>query len=372
MRSRSLATRVLVVQVLVVAAGAAALAVTALVVAPGLFHHHLAMTGESSPAVQEHAEQAFASAFGLSLAVATGVSVVVAGAVSWFLVRRVVHPVEDLADAVDTIAGGRFEVRVPTSGFSTEVDRLAAAVDGMAGRLAATEATRTRLLADLAHELRTPVATLEAYVDGLEDGVVPVGAQSWQTMRDQLGRLRRLAADLREVATAEEQTLRADPDPVDADRLAAAAVAAAAPAFAAKGVEVRHAPSGAAPGERTTVRGDRQRLEQVLANLLDNALRHTPAGGHVVVAVTSTVTSSGGDVTVEVTDDGEGIAAEHLDAVFQRFRRLEPARHRTDTEGSGLGLTIARAVARAHGGTLTAHSPGPGRGTTMRLRLPAG
>jgi signal transduction histidine kinase len=372
-RGTRLVGRLLAVQVLVIGVGSLTLAVTAALVAPGLFRHHLSLSGEDAPQVREHAQQAFGNAFAISLAVALLASLLAAGLVSWFLVGRVSRPVEDLADAVETIAGGRFDVRVPSGGFSTEIDRLSTAVGSMAGQLAATEMTRSRLLADLAHELRTPLATLEAYVDGIEDGVVPTEPESWQTMRDQIARLRRLASDLRDVAAAAEQALTVSPEELAVEDLAEAALAAAAPRYAAKGVELRRVSEGVAP----PVVGDRERLEQVLANLLDNALRHTSPGGHVVVTTESLAAVRGPDGTrsperavICVTDDGEGIPPDQVDAVFERFYRAEPARTHTDGGGSGLGLTIARALADAHGGTLTAHSAGPGRGSTLRLALP--
>lgn len=373
-RGMPLAGRILAVQVLVIGIGALTLATTALLVAPGLFRYHLSMTGEDAPAVREHAQQAFGNAFMISLTVAMLASLLTAGLVSWFLVGRLVHPVEDLADAVEAIAAGRFDVRVPAAGFSTEVDRLSSAVDSMAERLAATDQTRGRLLADLAHELRTPLATLEAYVDGIEDGVVPAEPASWETMRDQIGRLRRLATDLRDVAAAAEHALVVSPEPLAVGALVATAAAAAAPRYAAKGVQLLQG----SDADRATVLGDRARLEQVLANLLDNALRHTPPGGHVVVSAEASAAASrpGTDgstdaILVSVTDDGDGIPPDQTETIFERFHRQESARSRSDGSGSGLGLTIARALAEAHGGTLTAHSSGPGHGATLRLVLPA-
>ena len=166
---RGLASRLMVAQLLVIATGALTLVVASVLVAPALFSEHLTRTGEESPQVQQHAEQAFASSFAISLAVAMVASLTAAGLVSWFMVRRVARPVVALADAADAVAGGDYSVTVPTGGFGSELTRLSSAFDHMATRLAATDATRTSMLADLAHELRTPLATLEAYIDGMED-----------------------------------------------------------------------------------------------------------------------------------------------------------------------------------------------------------
>ena len=358
-----LATRLMTAQALVIAVGGITLLVTATLVAPGLFHDHLARTGVDSPDVLHHAEQAFTSSFAIAITVAAAVSLIAAGFVSWFLVRRVARPVEELAAAAETVATGSYAVAVPTEPFSSELAALSSSFSHMADRLAETEAGRTRLLADVAHELRTPLATLEAYIDGLEDGVVPSTEESYATMRGQVARMRRLATDLRESAAAAEHALHLAPVPLDAADAAAAAVAAATPRFLAKGValELHGAPNP------LTVSADPERLGQVLANLLDNALRHTPPGGHVRVATAA----AGSKVAIVVADDGEGIPADQVGSVFDRFHRVDPARATTDGSGSGLGLTIARAIVADHGGTLTAASDGPGRGAVFTVSLPA-
>ncbi len=232
----------------------------------------------------------------------------------------------------------------------------------MASRLSETESTRSRLLADLAHELRTPLATLEAYIDGLEDEVLPLDAASWSTMRDQVDRLRRLAADLRETAAAEEHALGLVLERLDARGITTAAVAAAAPRYQNRGVALGLDESGTP----CPIRGDSVRLQQVLANLLDNALRHTRAGGRVDVENHR----HGAFVLITVDDDGDGIPADQLNSIFERFHRIDPSRVTTDGSGSGLGLTIARAIVTDHGGTLTASSGGLGRGSTFTVALP--
>lgn len=358
-----LATRMMLAQAVVIGVGAITLAVTAFLVAPGLFHEHLTHVGVESPAVQAHAEEAFASAFAISVAVAAGTALIAAGLISWLIVRRISRPVEELSRAAEMVAAGQYEVDVPDATFSRELHQLSESFTHMANRLNATENTRSRLLADLAHELRTPLATLEAYIDGLEDEVLPRDAASWSTMRDQVGRLRRLATDLRDTAAAEEHALRLEFERLDARSVAAAAVAAAGPRYLAKGVELSFD-----EGDRPCwVNGDGVRLQQVLGNLLDNALRHTPTGGHVDVACES----HGRQVLVTVDDDGEGIQPEQLTAVFDRFHRIDPSRVTSDGSGSGLGLTIARAIINDHGGRLTAFSAGLDQGARFTIELPA-
>jgi two-component system sensor histidine kinase BaeS len=363
LRSAGLATRLMFLLVLVIAVGSVTLVVATDLLAPGLFRSHLMRNGERSPMVLSHAEQAFNSAFTISLSVATLAARAAAGLVSLFLVRRVAHPVQELAAAADAVAAGNYRVEVPAADFSSEFQRLSAAFTHMAGRLADTDAARSRLLSDLAHELRTPLATLEAYLDGIEDGVVADDAASREVMRTQLRRLRRLATDVREVAAAEEDALTLQLAPCSPAELVQTAVAAVRPRYQHKAVDLR-----LEAGPLPTVTADAERLQQVLSNLLDNALRHTPSGGHV--SVRASAPSGGEAVSIVINDDGEGLPIDQRQAVFQRFHRVDPARSSHEGEGSGLGLTIARAIMTAHRGTLVADSDGPGLGATFTMTLP--
>lgn len=226
-----LATRLMLAQAIVVGLGALTLVVTAIVVAPGLFHEHLTSAGVDSADVQMHAEEAFASSFAISVTVATAVALLAAGVVAWFLVRRVSRPVEELAVAARSVAAGDYDVSVPDAEFSSELHELAGSFTYMANRLSESDNTRIRLLANLAHELRTPLATLEGFIDGMEDGMIPTDAKSWATMRDQVERLRRLSIDLRETAAAEEHALGIILEHIDARAVVAVAVAAAMPRY---------------------------------------------------------------------------------------------------------------------------------------------
>jgi len=209
--------------------------------------------------------------------------------------------------------------------------------------------------------LRTPIATVDSFLEGIEDDVIPANADTWRTLREQTQRLRRLADDIDSVSRAAERRLDLQPTPLYIDGVVDEAVRAAAVAFADKGVRLVHQP-GLVP---VTVEADPDRLREILDNLLSNALRHTPPDGTVAV----TTTGDESTVHVSVVDSGEGIAAEHLPHVFDRFYRVDPARSRS-TGGSGIGLTIARALAQAHGGDLHAASDGAGSGATFTLTLP--
>jgi two-component system, OmpR family, sensor histidine kinase BaeS len=345
-RPSSLGGRLMTAQLFVIVVGSLTLALAAGLVAPSLFRQHLARSGLTTAPVRHHAEDAFAAAFALSLTLAAAAALIAAVVASWILVRQVTGPIEQLAQAADAVAAGRYDVQVPRVRFSTELQRLSDAYLHMASRLAGTDAARSRLLSDLSHELRTPLATLSAYIDGLEDGVVAPSAQSFQTMRSQVNRLHRLTIDVREAANADEDALDLHLAPADPVAIAHAAIRAAQPRYAEHGVDLAYQGPPAGP----TIIADPQRLNQVLANLLDNALRHTPRGGHVTVSVDA----PGRQVIVRVADDGTGVPPDQLEAIFERFHRGDDARTDTGRTGSGLGLTIARAIVHAHGGTLTA------------------
>lgn len=362
-RQVSLATRVFAAQLIVILIAGVTLVATVVMVAPSLFLHHLAMTGEDSPIVQQHALEALESSFGVAFLSAAAAAIVAAVLLSWFVALRVSRPVKELAAAAQDVADGRYDIAVPSTGFGKEMTALSGAFQEMADDLAETEAARTRLLADLAHELRTPLATLEVHIDGMEDGIVPTDHETYQVMRDQVGRLRRLASDIKLASAAQEHALDLHTTAIPVADLLEAACDAAGPRYAAKEVTLTCRTDHIAD---VVVDVDPDRIQQVLANLLDNALRHTPKGGAVDVAGVR----SPGKVVIMVTDDGDGIATDQLEAIFDRFHRVDTSRRHDGHEGSGLGLTIARAIVVDHGGTLAATSAGLGKGTTLTVILP--
>lgn len=361
-RASGFGARLLLAQALLLVAGAVTAYLVASAVGPGLFHEHLLEAGtDPSGSETYHLEMAFRDALLVAMGVALLISVVAALAVSTWFARRVQRSTRRVVDAAADVAAGRYSVRVPTTGLGVELDRMSSTINELAARLEDVEATRRRLLSDLGHEMRTPLATVEAHLEALEDGVLTADAATIGVLRSSTRRLGRLADDLGAVSRAQEGRLDLRPEPVDLAGLAARQVAAEATAFGAEGVALRAEDGGPVP-----VRADVARLEQVLGNLLGNALRHTPPGGSVTVRTARV----GEEAVLEVLDTGEGIATSDLPRVFERFYRADPSRTARDGGGSGLGLTISRAIAEAHGGTLAAASEGTGRGTTLTLRLP--
>lgn len=357
---RRLARRLLLGQMLVIAVGVLTLGGVALAIGPPIFRHHLRQAvGQVTDDLAGHLDEAFSTT--LLLAFATGVTAALLAAllVSWLLASRIAEPVERLSRAAERIANGHLDARGPQPTTHDELGDLTTAFNDMAAALEHTEERRRRLLSDVAHELRTPLATLEGYLEGLEDEVVEPGTETWTTMREASHRLRRLVDDLTVISRAEEGRLELDLAPLDPARLVEQSARSSEAAARAQDLAILVR----ADDELPRVRGDESRLRQVLANLLDNALRHTPAGG--VITVTAEATTSG--VALSVIDSGPGIAPEDLPHVFERFYRADPAR--AAHGGSGIGLTISRAIAHAHGGDLTVDSA-TGEGARFTLRLP--
>jgi signal transduction histidine kinase len=306
-------------------------------------------------------QRAFEKATAMSVGTALGVSAVTALALSWYLSRRVYHSATELAHAATVVADGHYDVRVAPAGLGKEFDEIATAFNTMAQRLGQVEHGRRQMLADLAHEIRTPVAVLEAYLEALEDGVKPLDAEAIGVLRDQSRRLTRFSIDVSALSDAEHRTGTIDARWVSLQQLVSTALSALEPRYRAKGVTL----DSQVPTNLPVLWADSVRLGQVLTNLLDNALRHTPAGGSVVVSARAT----DHDVIVAVSDTGDGIPAEHLNRLFDRFYRVDAARDRGHG-GAGIGLAIAKALTEGHGGSIRADSDGPGAGSTFTLSLP--
>lgn len=358
----SFGTRLFLALVAVVVGCAVSAWLVASALAPGIFHDHLGQAGidhDSSQAA--HVEEAFTWAIVLAWGLAVAIAVLLASAVSWYIARRIQRSLDTVTTSTAQIAGGRYDTRVPSPDLGHEFDELATSFNELARRLEATEITRRRMLADLGHEMRTPIATLDSYLEALEDGVRTLDDDTRQILRAATHRLNRLAQDITAVSRAEEHLTRIHRVPTTTGTLVATAVDAVREQYDGKGVTLQAEVVESAP-----VTVDPDRLGQVLANLLDNALRHTPAGGNVTVA---TRILGRGRTEITVTDTGAGIAPDHLDHLFDRFYRADTARDRNHG-GSGIGLTIARALVEAHAGRIHAHSEGPGCGARFTLELP--
>lgn len=350
--------RLLVAQALVLLAGAMTTWVVAATLGPSIFRDHLARAGvPHTSAEAQHVDRAFTSALAISISIALLAATISALVVTWYFSRRVQRSIAQVASAAAHVASGRYDARVNDPGLGGEFAVLAATSNTLAERLEATEITRRRMLADLSHEMRTPLATVDAHLEAIEDGVRTFDADTLGIIRLSTQRLGRLAEDLSAVSRAEENTLDITREPITAAHLAHATAQSTAARFAAAGITLE-------TDLRTDARVliDPDRIGQVLSNLLDNALRHTPAGG--IVGIDCSL--QGPWVEYLVRDTGDGIAPEHLNHVFDRFYRSDATRVRG---GSGIGLSIAKALVEAHGGEITVSSAGTGRGTRFTVRL---
>jgi signal transduction histidine kinase len=368
-RWNRLGMKLFVSYLVVVAAGMLVVLLAADLVAPTFFTNHMqAMTPGGtmsgmmggSEVMDQTLTRAFQDALIEALLVAGGVAFIAAFAVSLFVTGRIVQPIRHLVQASRSIAAGHYAERVPSTTMD-ELGELATNFNAMAAELEATERRRQELIGNVAHELRTPVATLEGYLEGLLDGVIAPSDQTWAKLLDEAGRLRRLIADLQELSRAEAHQIPFTFETLDPHRLVQAAVERLAGQFEEKGLTF----TIDLPAGLPTVRADRDRSIQVLTNLLTNALRYTPAPGSVRLSVRPV----DGAVAFTVTDSGIGITPEHLPHLFERFYRVDKSRSRA-LGGSGIGLTIARALVEGMGGRIWATSAGIGQGATFGFTLP--
>ena len=360
--------RLFISYAVVIVIGAAVAYVTVRLLAPTLFDHQMTMLGGDhmgmgmGPGGQSgtagSVQSAFLSALTTALLVGVLASAAAAGLAAAFVTSRLLRPLNAVRAATRRIAAGRYQASVPVPKVP-ELAALAGDVNTLATELASTETRRTRLLGEVAHEMRTPLTALEGYMEGLIDGVFAPEPEILGAASDELRRLRRLADDLSALSRAEEQRLDLHPADTDLADLTRRAAGRLAPQFSDGHVSLTvHAP-GPLP-----VRADPDRITQILTNIIGNALAATPAAG----TVTIDARTAGQRAQVAVSDTGAGLAAEDLERVFERFYRA-PGQPRRSS-GSGIGLTIARNIARAHGGEVTASSAGPGQGATFVLTLP--
>ena len=361
-RGSGLGARLLLSQLLVVLVGGATLLTVALGIAPALFRSHLEEVAATiTPALASHIDMAFARATLVSLAVAITAATLTALGVAVLVTRRAVRPIRDLSVAASAVAHGDYSVRVREKGLGSELVTLSQAFNRMAEHIASTERTRGEMLRDLAHELRTPLSSVRGYHEAIADGVLTADRATFDRVDAELSRIERLVEDLAAVSRAEERRIDLRLRPVRVTDLLIDAADSAALAFQDTGVKVQVVAGEGGPW----VVVDPDRLHEALLNLVVNAVRHTPAGG--TVSLRSSATAS--TVQIEVEDTGEGIPAEHLQRVFERFYRVDHARSRS-TGGSGIGLTITRALIQAHSGRIHARSAGLNQGTTFVITLP--
>lgn len=302
----------------------------------------------------------------LSLAVAAAL---IAAVIASFLIsRQVVGPVQRMMLMSRRIAEGEYEERLNVSGNLhsnqlDELDQLGLTFNQMADKLEKTEFMRLQLMGDVTHELRTPLAAIKGYMEGLMDGVLPGTPETYQQVHSEADRLQRLVNDLQELSRVEAGTYQLKLESLSPVDLIETIARHLNQQFEEKGISLEvnldpHLPN---------VIADKDRIFQVLTNLLGNALQYTSSGGKVVISAARAKS----EILISITDTGIGISPDQLSLIFSRFYRTDKSRARA-SGGSGIGLTIAQALVKAHHGRIWAESPGEGKGSTFNFTLPTG
>jgi signal transduction histidine kinase len=287
------------------------------------------------------------------------VAIAVAFLLTYVLSRRVLAPVKALTSVTREFGKGDFTRRVEVNDKG-EMGELARSFNTMADGLERNERLRRNMVADIAHELRTPLSNLRGYLEAISDGLVKPDETTIHSLSDEATSLARLVEDLQELSLADAGELKLVMQPEQVSRLIKETITALQPKTTSKGIVV----FSEVPDTLPVLDIDSQRIKQVLYNLVDNAVAHTGQGGRITV----TAWREEGQVYISVADTGEGIPAEDLPFIFERFYRVDKSRTRA-TGGTGLGLTIARRIVEAHGGRIDVRSK-VGEGTTFTFSLP--
>jgi signal transduction histidine kinase len=291
------------------------------------------------------------------LAIAALIGIVVAGALAWYLSRRITKPVLALSEAADEIAEGHYDVRLPPVRARDEIGQLSARFGQMAERLQEAEELERNFLMTVSHELRTPLTAIRGHVDALREGVAgdeASRAESLGVIAAEAERLERLVGDVLDLAKLDTRRFTLRREEVDMGRLLERAYRTFAEEARRRGIDYQQE-----IGARPVIVADGDRVLQIISNLLSNAFRWTPDGGRVELALNQ----ENGTVSVAVQDSGPGIPDDEIDRIFRPFWSR-------DGGGTGLGLAIAKELAAAHGGRIVLDTE-PGRGTCFRLVLPA-
>jgi len=331
-------------------------------------------------AILNQAERGFLRVVYLSVIGGSALAALAALAVGLVIAGRLTRPLRTLRDAAQRLAmGARHEpLRIPPD---RELAELAIAFNTMAAELEHQQHLRRQLVADIAHELRTPLSVLRLQIEGLEDGIEQPNPATLHSLAEEVSLITRLVDDLRLLSLADAGQLSLAPEELDAATMIERAAAAAMPRARQQRINLR----AERPGSPLTVVADPQRLAQILGNLIENALRYTPAGGTVTLRVSSELRVKNfeleqqhtqnskiltqNSVVFEVADTGPGVPPDELPRIFDRFYRTDKARAR-ETGGTGLGLAIVQRLVEMQGGHIWASST-VGRGTTFHVALPA-
>lgn len=370
---RHLGAKLLLSYLVIIVVGVGVLIVSSQFILPTSFNRH--MTGMmNNPGMMGMGGQGlggsdsmgqlytdFRSSFNEALTYAASAATLVAIVVSLFFSRSVIAPVRAMSQATQRIADGHYDERVQVGG-EDELAQLAFNFNQMAEKLNQIEAMRRRLIGDVSHELRTPLTAIKGSMEGLIDGIFPANNETFQQVHAEAERLNRLVDDLQELSRVEARAYQLDIKALDVPALVKTVSKRLAPRFESKRIslDLELAP------DLPHVLADEDRAVQVLTNLTGNALQYTPEGGKITISGKRI----NNEIQISVHDSGIGIPPEHLVHIFDRFYRVDKSRSRQNGGGSGIGLTIARALIEAQGGRIWVESAGEGEGSIFSFTLP--
>ncbi len=364
----NLSRKLFISYVLVVLIGLLVISVATAFVAPANFSDRIMhMRGNGAGMMEQHVaeldvevENRFREALNTALLIAGVAALLASLAVSWLVSQQILRPIRSLVMLSQRIARGTYTQRLQLNSHD-ELAELVESFNRMAESLENTEARRVQLLGDVAHELKTPLAGIKGYMEGLQDGVLPATPETFQLVHREADRLQRLVQDLQELSRTESGQIALHLQPHQPDEILYPVIERMRPQFTEK--EIKLVVNIAQDLPR--VCADNDRTAQVLTNLLGNALQYTPPHGKVTLGVMH----QSDKLYFSVVDTGIGLTAEELPYIFQRFYRVDKSRSR-GSGGSGIGLTLAKYLVEAQGGEIFAESEGLGKGSHFSFTLP--
>jgi len=365
---RHLGAKLLLSYLAIIVVGVAVLIVASQFILPSSFDRHMSDMGMMDGGMMDMSGTNsmsqlfidFRASFNEALTYATVAAMLVAAALSLLFTRSVIAPVQAMSLATKRISEGHYDEHVQAQG-EDELAGLAMRFNQMAEKLDQVESMRRRLIGDVSHELRTPLTAIKGSMEGLMDGILPANDETFQQIHAEADRLNRLVDDLQELSRVEAHAYQLDFRSLDVSSLVQIVAKRLAPQAESKRISLDFELAPDLPH----ILADEDRAIQILTNLTGNALQYTPEDGRITISAKRI----SDEVQFSVRDTGIGIPPEHLSRIFDRFYRVDKSRSRQAGGGSGIGLTIARALVEAHGGRIWAESTGEKQGSTFTFTL---
>lgn len=311
--------------------------------------------------LQQNLVKQFIHSMNVTILLGTFIGSVIAVFVGFLIAKGLTKPVDKLIEGIQKVSSGDTSFRV-VADKKDEFYHLSNAFNHMTEQLAKNETVRQNLMADVAHELRTPLAIIRGKLESIQEGVIQADEKEIMLLVDEVYRLSRLVNDLQQLSLAEAGKLPLNKQPININDLVEKVVSN----FIALSVEKEIAIKNLPLSESIILLIDEDRMTQVIVNLLDNALRHTPKNGEIKITLTKDINAE--EVIIAISDTGSGIDGKFLSTIFDRFSRIDSSRNR-EQGGTGLGLSIAKGFVEAHGGSISVTSE-IGKGTTFYIRFP--